>query len=235
MKAGPAGKSACPTPCHTEWSMRRIATLAVSAACLALIGCSSPDENKKKEAAPAPVKEVVPDIFHVKLDTSKGASDIEVPRDWAPAGATHFFQLVKSGFYDGARFFRVVRGFVVQFGINGDPQTNAMWANAMLPDDPVKEHNVTGTVTYAMRGPSTRNTQIFINLADNRGSLDKQGFAPFGKVVDGMPVVLALYSSYGDMPPMGQGPDPARLQQQGNDYLASHFPRLDFIKKATVQ
>jgi peptidyl-prolyl cis-trans isomerase A (cyclophilin A) len=214
--------------------MRRIATLAVSAACLALMGCSSSDDTKK-EAAPAPVKEVVPDVFHVKLDTSKGMIDIEVHRDWAPAGATHFFQLVRSGFYDGARFFRVVRGFVVQFGINGDPQTNAMWANATLPDDPVKEHNVTGMVTYAMRGPNTRNTQIFINLADNRGSLDKQGFAPFGKVVDGMPVVLDLYSSYGDITPMGQGPDPARLQRQGNDYLDSHFPRLDFIKKATVQ
>lgn len=198
------------------------------------MGCSSPDDTKKKEAAPAPVKEVVPDVFHVKLDTSKGTIDIEVHRDWAPAGATHFFQLVKSGFYGGARFFRVVRGFVVQFGINGDPQTNAMWANATLPDDPVKQHNVTGTVTYAMRGPNTRNTQLFINLADNR-SLDSRGFAPIGKVVDGMPAVLELYSSYGDMPPMGQVPDPGRLQQQGNDYLDSHFPRLDFIKKATVQ
>jgi len=214
--------------------MRRIAFTLSAAGCLALMGCSSPDDTKKKEAAPAPVKEVVPDVFHVKLDTSKGTIDIEVHRDWAPAGATHFFQLVKSGFYGGARFFRVVRGFVVQFGINGDPQTNAMWANATLPDDPVKQHNVTGTVTYAMRGPNTRNTQLFINLADNR-SLDSRGFAPIGKVVDGMPVVLALYSSYGDMPPMGQGPDPARLQQQGNDYLDSHFPRLDFIKKATVQ
>ena len=214
--------------------MRRIAYTLSAAGCLALMGCSSPDDTKKKEAAPAPGKEVVPDVFHVKLDTSKGTIDIEVHRDWAPAGATHFFQLVKSGFYGGARFFRVVRGFVVQFGINGDPQTNAMWANATLPDDPVKQHNVTGTVTYAMRGPNTRNTQLFINLADNR-SLDSRGFAPIGKVVDGMPAVLELYSSYGDMPPMGQGPDPGRLQQQGNDYLDSHFPRLDFIKKATVQ
>jgi peptidyl-prolyl cis-trans isomerase A (cyclophilin A) len=215
--------------------MSRIATLALTAAAwLALTGCSSSDDNKKA-AAVSPLKEVVPDLFHVKLDTSKGMIDIEVHRDWAPAGATHFFQLVKSGFYDGARFFRVVRGFVVQFGINGDPQTNAMWANGMLPDDPVKQHNVTGTVTYAMRGPNTRNTQLFINLADNRKSLDGQGFAPIGKVVDGMPVVLELYSSYGDMPPMGNGPDANRLQQQGNDYLDTHFPRLDFIKKATVQ
>ena len=142
---------------------------------------------------------------------------------------------MKTGFYDGARFFRVVRGFVVQFGINGDPQTNALWANGMLPDDPVKQHNVKGTVTYAMRGPNTRTTQLFINLADNRKSLDGQGFAPIGKVVDGMAVVESLYGFYGDMPPAGQGPDPNRIQQQGNDYLETHFPRLDFIKKATAQ
>ena len=216
--------------------MRRITILPLAAAALALIGCSSSDDTKKAEkSSAAPVIEPVPDVFHVKLDTSKGVIDIEVHRDWAPIGAKHFHQLVKSGFYDGVRFFRVVRGFVVQFGINGDPQTNAMWASATLPDDPVKEHNVAGTVTYAMRGPATRNTQIFINLADNRKSLDSQGFAPIGKVVDGMPVVLDLYSSYGDMPPMGQGPDPIRLQQQGNDYLDTHFPRLDFIKKAIVQ
>jgi peptidyl-prolyl cis-trans isomerase A (cyclophilin A) len=214
-----------------------MATLAMaSAACLALIGCSSTDDTaKKKEAATAPLNQPVPEVFHVKLDTSKGPVDIEVHRDWAPAGAAHFYQLVKDGFYDGARFFRVVRGFVVQFGINGDPQTNAMWASATLPDDPVKEHNVAGTVSFAMRGPGTRSTQLFINLADNRESLDGQGFAPIGKVVDGMPAVMELYGFYGDMPPRGQGPDPERIQQQGNDYLESHFPRLDFIKKATVQ
>jgi len=217
--------------------MGRLTILTLSAAaCLALMGCSSSDDRKKAEApAASPTKEPVPDIFHVKLDTSKGMVDIEVHRDWAPAGAEHFHQLAKSGFYDGARFFRIVRGFVVQFGINGDPQTNAMWANATLPDDPVKQHNVTGMVTYAMRGPNTRNTQLFINLADNRKSLDGKGFAPIGKVVDGMPVVLDLYGFYGDMAPMGQGPDPSRIQQQGNDYLETHFPRLDYIKKATVQ
>ncbi len=216
--------------------MRRIVILAVSAAVsMALSGCSSDDKKKADAPAASAVKESVPEVFHVKLDTSKGTIDIEVHRDWAPLGADHFFQLVKSGFYDGARFFRVVRGFVVQFGINGDPQTNALWANAMLPDDPAKEHNVTGTVTFAMRGRNTRSTQLFINLADNRKSLDTQGFTPIGKVVDGMPVVLDLYGFYGDMAPTGQGPDPQRIQQQGNDYLESHFPRLDFIKKATVQ
>ena len=215
--------------------MRGIAiTAACVAACMMLAGCSSDDNKKAGAPAAKAVKEPVPDVFHVKLDTSKGMVDIEVHRDWAPVGADHLFQLVKSGFYDGAKFYRVVRGFVVQFGINGDPQTNAMWANATLPDDPVKEHNVTGTVTYATRGANTRSTQLFINLSDNRQNLDGQGFAPIGKVVDGMPVVLDLYSSYGDIPPRGQGPDPMRMEQQGNGYLESHFPRLDFIKKATV-
>jgi peptidyl-prolyl cis-trans isomerase A (cyclophilin A) len=217
--------------------MSRIPTLVpAAAACLWLIGCSAPGDKKTAEApAPAAKKEPVPDIFHVKLDTSKGPVDIEVHRDWAPRGADHFYELVKGGFYDGARFFRVVRGFVVQFGINGDPQTNALWANGMLPDDPVKQHNVKGMVTYAKPGRNGRTTQVFINLGDNRRSLDQEGFAPIGKVVDGMPVVESLYGSYGDMPPRGEGPDPSKIQQQGNDYLDTHFPRLDFIKKAIVQ
>jgi peptidyl-prolyl cis-trans isomerase A (cyclophilin A) len=217
--------------------MRRPANFVpLAALCLALCECSPPDDRKKAEPVAVTVKkEPVPDIFHVKLDTSKGVVDIEVHRAWAPAGADHFFQLVKSGFYDGARFFRVVRSFVVQFGINGDPQTNALWAGGMLPDDPVKQHNVKGTVTYAKTGPNARTTQLFINLADNRKSLDRQGFTPIGQVVDGMQVVESLYGFYGDMPPAGQGPDPNKIQQQGNEYLETHFPRLDFIKKAAVQ
>lgn len=217
--------------------MGRKLTLALGAtACLVLTGCSSPDESKK---APSPAasakKERAPDIFHVKLDTSKGLVDIEVHRDWAPIGADHFFELVKNGFYDGDRFFRVVRRFAVQFGINGDPQTNALWSTGMLPDDPVKEKNGKGTLTYAQRGPNARTTQLFFNLSDNRKTLDHAGFAPIGKVVEGMDVVEGLYGFYGDMPPSGQGPDPTRIQQQGNEYLQLHFPRLDFIKKATVQ
>jgi peptidyl-prolyl cis-trans isomerase A (cyclophilin A) len=158
-----------------------------------------------------------------------------VHRDWAPLGADHFYQLVKSGFYDGDRFFRIARGFVVQFGINGDPNTNALWSTGLLPDDPVKHHNAKGTVTYAKPGPNARTTQLFINLKDNRGNLDSQGFAPIGQVVDGMPVVESLYAFYGEIPPAGQGPDPNKIEQQGNEYLEAHFPRLDFIKKAIVQ
>jgi peptidyl-prolyl cis-trans isomerase A (cyclophilin A) len=217
-------------------AMRLISGLAVAA--LLLAGCSSPNETKnaKKElTATAPAKkEAAPDVFTVTLDTSKGPVAIEMHRDWAPIGVDHFYTLVKTGFYDGDRFFRVVRNFVVQFGINGNSATNRLWSNANLPDDPVKESNVRGTLTYAISGPNTRSTQVFINLRNNK-ALDKDGFAPIGKVTSGMDVVDSFYNSYGDMPPAGNGPDPTLIEQQGNDYLASRFPRLDYIKKATIQ
>ena len=171
----------------------------------------------------------------MNFDTSKGPVVIEVHRDWAPIGADHFYTLVKTGFYDGDRFFRIVRNFVVQFGISGDPKVNRLWSNLNLPDDPVKQHNVRGTISYATSGPNTRSTQVFINLRDNRNSLDSTGFAPFGKVTSGMDVVDSFYNSYGDMPPQGQGPDPQQIETQGNEYLQNHFPRLDYIKKATIQ
>jgi peptidyl-prolyl cis-trans isomerase A (cyclophilin A) len=206
---------------------------AVACALLALAGCAK--EEPAKAPGKAAVSEKAPDLFRVNLDTSKGPVVIEVHRDWAPMGADHFYNLVKTGFYDDTRFFRVVRNFVVQFGINGDPKINRLWSNANLPDDPVKQKNVKGTVTYAKLGPNSRSTQLFINLKDNRAALDNAGFAPIGKVTEGMDVVESLYNSYGDMPPRGQGPDPAKIEIQGGEYLANHFPRLDFIKKATIQ
>ncbi len=202
-------------------------------ACLAFGGCSSSNQAKKEEP-PAARSESAPEIFQVNLDTSRGAIVIEVHRAWAPVGAEHFYSLVKTGFYDGDRFFRVVRKFVAQFGINGDPRTNRSWATTALPDDPVKQKNVRGTLTYAMRGPGTRTTQLFINLKNNT-ALDRQGFAPIGQVTSGMDVADSLYAFYGDMPPTGQGPDPQKIQMQGNEYLENHFPRLDYIKKATIQ
>jgi peptidyl-prolyl cis-trans isomerase A (cyclophilin A) len=205
--------------------------LLIAAACAALAACSSSEPPKKEAAAPAK-QETAPEVFQVNLDTSKGPVVIEVHRDWAPIGADHFYSLVKTGFYDGDRFFRVVRDFVVQFGINGDPSVNRLWSNANLPDDPVKEHNARGTISYATAGPNTRSTQVFINLRDNSASLDSTGFAPFGKVISGLAVVDSFYNSYGDMPPQGQGPDPSQIEVQGNEYLANHFPRLDYIKKA---
>ncbi len=210
----------------------------VAAALGALSGCSSSTEEAKKETAPPKQEakqEQAPDTFNVNFDTSKGPVILECHRDWAPLGVDHFYSLVKLGFYDGNRFFRYSRNFIVQFGINGDPKLNAQWANINLPDDPVKQSNVRGTLTYATAGPRTRSTQLFINLRNN-APLDQQGFAPICKVTSGMDVIDNLYSGYGEIPDMGgQGPDPHMIETQGNDYLANHFPRLDYIKKATIQ
>lgn len=215
--------------------LRAIAVVAGAAVCLAIAGCSSSSEPAKENAASsAPKKEQAPDLFRANMETTKGSIVIEVHRDWAPIGADQFYTLVKAGFYDGDGFFRVVRNFVVQFGINGDPKTNMFWSNVSLPDDPVKESNAKGTITFATAGPNTRTTQLFINLRDN-SSLDQRGFAPFGKVVSGMDTVESLYSGYGDMPPQGEGPDPQMIERQGNEYLKAHFPRLDYVKKVTIQ
>jgi peptidyl-prolyl cis-trans isomerase A (cyclophilin A) len=215
--------------------MRRTWWLAVSAAVgLALGGCSSPGESKKAEAPKAaPKVEKTPDVFQAVFDTSKGQVAVEVHRDWAPAGADHFYVLLKTGYYDGARFFRVTHNYV-QFGINGDPGTNGLWSTAYLPDDPVKQSNVKGTLTFAHLGANNRTTQLFFNMKNNQ-DLDKQGFAPIGKVIAGMDVVETLYSAYGDMAPRGQGPDPSKIEVQGNTYLDAKFPRLDYINKATIQ
>jgi cyclophilin family peptidyl-prolyl cis-trans isomerase len=197
----------------------------------ALTGCSTSEQAKK---SPTPKQDAVaPDVFRVNLDTSKGPIVIEVHKDWAPIGAQHLYELVNRGYYDGNRFFRVTHAYV-QWGVNGDPQTSSLWSTANLRDDPVKESNVRGAVSYAKRGPNTRTTQLFINMKDNK-DLDKQGFAPIAKVITGMDAVESFYSAYGDMPPRGQGPDPSQIETQGNSYLESHFPRLDFVKKAVIQ
>ena len=183
---------------------------------------------------PAALNEKAPAVYKAKFDTSKGAFVIEVNRDWAPNGADRFYNLVKNGFYDNARFFRVIDGFMVQFGINGDPNVAGVWRQADIKDDPVKQSNERGTVTFATAGPNTRTTQVFINFADN-APLDGQGFSPFGKVVSGMDVVDALYGGYGEGAPHGKGPDQGRMQQEGNAYLETAFPKLDFIKTATIE
>ena len=182
---------------------------------------------------PAALNAKAPAVYNAKFDTSKGAFVIEVHRDWAPRGADRFYNLVKNGFFDNARFFRVIEGFMVQFGINGDPNIAGVWRNANIKDDPVKESNRRGTITFATAGPNTRTTQVFINFGDN-AALDGQGFSPFGKVVSGMEVVDSLYSGYGEGAPHGNGPDQGRVQSQGNAYLEQDFPKLDFIKTATI-
>jgi cyclophilin family peptidyl-prolyl cis-trans isomerase len=182
---------------------------------------------------PAALTQQAPATYKVKFDTSKGPFVVEVHRDWAPHGADRFYNLVKNGFYDNARFFRVISGFMVQFGINADPRLSAVWRDAAIPDDPVKQSNTRGMITFATRGPNTRTTQLFINYADN-GRLDGQGFAPFGQVASGMNVVDALFAGYGEGAPRGAGPEQGRIQSEGNTYLIKEFPKLDFIKAATI-
>jgi len=182
---------------------------------------------------PAALNEQAPAVYKVNVETSKGPFVIEVHRDWAPVGADRFYNLVKNGFYDNDRFFRVIAGFMVQFGVNGDPKVSAVWREANIKDDPVRQSNSRGMITFATAGPNTRTTQVFINFADN-GALDRMGFAPFGRVVSGMNVVDALYSGYGEGAPRGSGPDQQRVQSQGNAYLTHDFAKLDYIKKASI-
>lgn len=197
--------------------------LLLCAVCLA--GCSS--SNPPRDAHLTMSIEA-PSDFKVNLDTSKGPVMVEVHRDWAPRGVDRFYQLVQTGFFTDARFFRVVPNFVVQFGINKDPAVQANWRNANIPDDPVKQSNQRGYLVFATAGPNTRTTQLFINLRDNSSSLDPQGFAPFGKVTEGMDVVDHLYSAY------GEAPQQPLIQEQGNQYLVGQFPNLDYIKSAKV-
>jgi peptidyl-prolyl cis-trans isomerase A (cyclophilin A) len=168
-----------------------------------------------------------PDQFKVAFTCSNGQFLVEVHKDWAPLGVQRFYELVKSGYFDEARFFRVVPGFVVQFGMAADPAVGAKWFGSDIKDDPVKETNAPGTITFATSGPNSRTTQLFINLGNN-ARLDGMGFAPFGKVIEGMEVVKAITSQYGEKPDQG------RIRQQGNAYLKADFPNLDYIERARV-
>ncbi len=207
--------------------MTLVATVLVSMLALPAFGQSGALTN------PAALRETAPATYKARFETSKGAFVVDVTREWAPNGADRFYNLVKNGFYDGVRFFRVLDGFMAQFGINGDPKISAPWRDARIQDDPVRQSNRRGFITYAMAGPNTRTSQVFINFGDN-SALDRQGFAPFGQVSSGMNVVDALHSGYGEGAPRGQGPDQGRVQTEGNAYLAKNFPRLDFVKKATI-
>ena len=175
-----------------------------------------------------------PDSFRARFSTTKGDFVIEVHRAWAPRGADRFYNLVRSGFYNGVRFFRVMPGFMAQFGIHGDTAVTTAWRDQRIPDDPVRRTNVRGMATFATAGPGTRTTQIFINYGNN-DRLDAMGFAPFGQVVEGMDVVDKLYGGYGEAAPQGRGPDQYRLNIEGEKYLARQFPKLDKITKATVE
>lgn len=182
------------------------------------------------------MRQRAPDRYRVRLETSRGAVVIDVHRDWAPNGADRFYNLVRHGFYDGARFFRIRAGVFAQFGINGDPAIASRWRTATIPDDPWHGvSNQRGTIAYAFRDPNGRTTQVFINLRDNSADDDKEPFVPFGRIVEGMDVIDSLYSGYGER--AGGG---IRAGKQdpvfagGNAYLLREFPKLDYIVRAMI-
>jgi cyclophilin family peptidyl-prolyl cis-trans isomerase len=194
-------------------------------------------EEKKPAAAaftePSKLTEKAPDTFNAQFDTTKGKFTIEVTRSLSPNGADRFYNLVRSGYFKDVAFFRVIPGFMCQFGIHGDPGVSAKWREASISDDPVKGSNKRGTITFATAGPNTRTTQLFINFADNT-NLDGMGFSPFGKVTEGMDVVDKINGEYGEGAPGGRGPHQGRVQMQGNEYLKKDFPNLDYIKSVTI-
>lgn len=179
---------------------------------------------------PGLANQEAPATFRAQFDTTKGSFVIEVVRAWSPQGADRFYNLLRAEYYDRTAFFRVIGGFMAQFGIHSNPQIGQKWGEATIPDDPVVKSNQRGYVTFATAGPNTRTTQVFINYHDN-SRLDGQGFSPFGRVVEGMRVVDALYSDYGEGGPRGRGPNQQMIRYQGNAYLKRQFPKLDYVKK----
>jgi peptidyl-prolyl cis-trans isomerase A (cyclophilin A) len=182
---------------------------------------------------PATLIAKAPAEYEVKFMTTQGEFTVKVTRAWAPNGADRFYNLVRHHYYDGASFFRVLSGFMAQFGLSAYPEVSNAWEKANIKDDPLVQHNQRGFITFATAGPNTRTTQVFINYGNNL-ALDKMGFTPFGQVTDGMEVVDKLYSGYGEGAPDGHGPDQSRLGNQGRPYLMKNFPLLDSIKTATI-
>ena len=223
--------------------MRHSLCLAVIALTTLTVSACKKEERKPAATAGAPdfhnpadpgFAQQAPDSFRARFSTTKGDFVIAVHRAWAPLGADRFYNLVRSGYYDGVRVFRVLPGFMAQFGIHGDTAVTSAWRVRTIPDDQMRRSNQRGLVTFATAGPGTRTTQVFINYRDN-SRLDGMGFAPFGEVVEGMAVVDSLYSGYGEGAPNGRGPDQMRMHIEGEKYLARQFPKLDKIKTARVE
>ena len=203
------------------------AALAFAAACAGTSPLLKPNARAERLAAP--------DTFVVRFTTTRGPFDVQFIRAWAPHGADRVYYLVRNRYYDGVRFFRVLPGFVAQFGESGDPRVAKLWDVRTIPDDPVRQSNTRGMVTFATAGPNTRTTQLFVNYSSNNTRLDKLGFAPLGRVMDGgMRVVDSLYAGYGEGPPKGKGPDQDRMAAEGDRYLQRNFPKLDWIRSARV-
>ncbi len=201
------------------------------------------EDNQAQETAsispalldPALATERAPDAFRVKLETTKGDVVILVNRSWAPNGADRFYNLVKIGYYDDVAFYRVVKGFMAQCGFSGDPAITKVWSQAQIPDDPIVQANTRGMVTFAQpSAPNARTTQFFINYGDNSYLKEHGTFAPFGKIISGMDVVDSFYGGYGEGAPNGMGPSQGKIAREGNSYLEKDFPKLDYIKRATI-
>lgn len=209
--------------------MKRLAAFAIAVA----LGACGPQGPRSVLLAPAPEIQA-PDSFDVTFETSKGRFTVRATRSWSPLGVDRFHYLVGIGFYDRNKFFRVIPQYVAQFGFHGEPAVNAIWNQQPLADEPVRQPNLEGTVSFAKGGPDNRTTHLFVNLSDNRSALDTLGFAPIARVVNGMHVLRALFSGYGDGPPRGGGPDQSRIEREGNLYLERTFPRLDSIVRARI-
>lgn len=219
---------------------RRPRSIFAFALVVIVSACGAEPEDVTPRVARSPLlqperyTETAPATYRVRLETSVGDVVIEVHRDWAPIGADRFYNLAKGGFYDDARIYRVLPGFMAQFGLNGDPYVNQAWKAQYLVDDPVLETNARGRVAFAKGGLHTRTTEIFISYKDN-SALDANGFAPIGEVVEGMDVVDAFYGAYGDGPPRGDGPYQAMAQARGTEYFDADFPELTKIIRATIE
>ena len=216
-------------------SLHRAAAILVAVLTIGLAASLMAEEPNPALLDPSLAAATAPDIFRVKMETTAGDFVIEVHRDWAPRGADRFYNLVKIGYFNDTAFYRVIKGFMAQVGMNGDPKVTQVWSRARIQDDPVKKSNTKGMVTFAMGSqPNTRTTQIFINLGNNP-YLDKpSNFAPFGKVVEGFKTVEDLYDGYGEGAPRGNGPSQGRIHRDGNVYLKGEFKKLDYIVQASI-
>ena len=205
--------------------MIRLALVTLCVCITAGVAAAAPPQllHPEKLTAKAPA------TYRVTFKTTKGTFVVTVHRAWSPRGADRFYNLARAHFFDDVRFFRVVKDFVVQFGISGDPKVAAAWQQATIPDDPVKVSNTPGTITYADAGPGTRTTQVFVNYGSNT-NLDGLGFSPFGRVTSGLGVLNKLYGGYGERPSQAQ----QQIQTQGNAFLGKQFPKLDHIVTARI-
>lgn len=228
-----------PAPSRPLRTRVRIAPVALGLV-LAACGGGEPGQGGPDGEAVSPLffprrlTERAPDTFRARFETTAGEFVVEVHRGWSPNGADRFWNLVKNGYYDDTRVYRVVEGFMAQFGVHGDPTLGYQWRNSVIPDDPVLQSNTRGRVSFARSGPNSRINEVFINLRDNP-SLDDEGFSPMGEVVEGMEVVDEFHDGYGDGPPRGDGPYQAQARAQGNAYLDAEFPELTRILRATVE